>query len=404
MLRTLFLFLFIVLLQACGTKGLYIHSDEMEWKKKSPPTNDAIIYTVFLIGDTGAPKLVGDPTLALFSNHLKNATKNSTAIFLGDNIYTIGLPDSSHPKRLFYENRLIAQLKTVDDFKGKVVFIPGNHDWDNGGADGLQAIQRQEEFIETYLNRGNTFIPDNGFPGPHEIKLMDKDDHPELKRDIRLIALDTQWWLHQHQKSFGDYGDFEVNDAGDITNNLEEIIRNRKKDYLILAAHHPLISNESHGGHFPLSTHFKPPVLGSLYVLYRKMFGLKQDISHHRYSSMSRSIRSTFGEKEDIIYVSGHAHALQYHKTVQSKRYNSHYIVSGSGSKTSYVANGKGAKFAYGGNGFIKLQIYSDGSVWMEAWTPSGDASNGEMIYRTMIEEDGYIGVFSDPINEKCGR
>lgn len=80
---------------------------------------------------------------------------------------------------------------------------------------------------------------------------MDKDDHPELKRDIRLIALDTQWWLHQHQKSFGDYGDFDVNDAGDVTNNLEEIIRNRKKDYLILAAYHPLISNESHGGHFP---------------------------------------------------------------------------------------------------------------------------------------------------------
>ena len=387
MYRIIFFLCLILYLQSCGTTGLYLETDEQEWKKNLPPANEETIYTFYFIGDTGAPKLDGDPTLTLFSNHLKNASKNSAVIFLGDNIYNTGLPDSSHPKRLFYETRLITQLKTVDDFSGKVFFIPGNHDWDNGGINGLEAIQRQEQFIETYLDRGNTFLPDNGFPGPHEIKLMDKDDHPKLNRDIRLIALDTQWWLHQHEKSFGDYEDFDVNDAGDVANNLEEIIRNRKKDYLILAAHHPLISNESHGGHFPLSTHFKPPVIGSLYVLYRKIFGLQQDISHHRYASMSKSIRSTFGEKEDIIYVSGHAHSLQYHKTIQDQRFNSHFIVSGSGSKTSYVANGKGAKFAYGGNGFIKLQIYTDGSVWMEAWAPIGEGLNGEMIYRTMVQE-----------------
>ena len=209
---------------------------------KSSPSESESIYKVYLIGDAGAPKTYDDPTLTLFSKHLEKASKNSAAIFLGDNIYGNGLPDSTHPERLFYENRLLTQLKTVKEFSGKVFFIPGNHDWDNGQTHGLKAVKRQEQFIEDYLGRGNTFLPDNGFPGPHEVKLMDEDDHPDLNDDIRLVALDTQWWLHEYEKSYGDNGDFVVNDAGDVINKLEDIVRDRKNDYLIIAAHHPLVS------------------------------------------------------------------------------------------------------------------------------------------------------------------
>lgn len=387
MLRPFSILFLSLLILSCGTTGLYIDSNNRDWLSVEPPEENDVVYKVFLIGDAGAPQLDGDPTLRLFSNHLEEASEFSAAVFLGDNIYNYGLPDSSDPGRAFAESRLLAQLETVKNYTGRVVFVPGNHDWDNGRINGLSAVRRQERFIEEYLDRGNTFLPDDGFPGPHEIKLMDEDDHPQLNDDIRLVALDTHWWLHEHEKAYGDNGDFEVNDAGDVINELEDIIRDRKKDYLIVAAHHPLVSNESHGGYFPLSTHLKPPVFGSLYVLYRRIFGLKQDIPHHRYSAMARSIRSAFGEKEDVIYVAGHAHTLQYHKKVQSRRYNTHFIVSGSGSKTDYVANGKGANFAYGGNGFITLKIYTDGSVWMEAWTPLGDGSEGELIYRTRVQE-----------------
>ena len=87
---------------------------------------------------------------------------------------------------------------------------------------------------------------------------MDEDDHPDLNDDIRLVALDTQWWLHEYEKSYGDNGDFVVNDAGDVINKLEDIVRDRKNDYLIIAAHHPLVSNEEIMVDISLSTHFKP--------------------------------------------------------------------------------------------------------------------------------------------------
>ncbi|MBO6794041.1 MAG: metallophosphoesterase [Balneolaceae bacterium] len=386
-MRVIYLAILSLFVSACGTTGLYIEQNSRDWESNPPPENEETIYSVYLLGDAGAPDLENDPTLNLFERFLEEADENSAAIFLGDNIYNYGLPDSTHPRRDFYEQRLNAQLNTVTNYKGRVVFVPGNHDWNNGLEGGLETVNRQEKYIEEYLDRGNTFLPDNGFPGPHEIELMDDDEHPALRHDIRLVALDTHWWLHDYEKSYGDNGDFYVNDAGDVINELQDIVRDRKNDYLIVAAHHPLYSNESHGGYFPLKTHFTPPIFGSIYVLYRKLFGYIQDIPHHRYSAMADAFKGAFSEKEDVIYVSGHAHTLQYHKKTKSKRYNTHYLVSGSGSKTDYVANGKGANFAYGGNGFMILKFYTDGSVWTEAWAPNEDGNEGTLIYRTQVQE-----------------
>lgn len=382
--KTLF-FLSLFFFSCAGT-GTFIQQEFREWETVVPPTQNDLLYQVFLLGDSGAPKLDGDPVLSLFERFLNNASSKSAAIFLGDNIYNYGLPDTTHPQRDFYERRLLAQLATVEDFKGRVIFIPGNHDWNDGQKGGLETVRRQERYIEQYLDRGNTFLPDNGFPGPHEIKLMDKDDDPRLRQDIRFIALDTQWWLHEHEKPYGDNGDFDVYSPGDVINELQDIIRDRKNDFLIVGAHHPLVSNDTHGGYFPIKTHLRPPIFGSLYAFYRKIFGLKQDLGHYRYEQMGKSIRQTFQEKEEIIYVSGHAHTLQYHKKVHNKRYNSHFIVSGSGSKTGYVAKGRGAQFAYSGQGFAVINYYADGTAWLETWRPDAKG-NGKLLYRTRLQE-----------------
>jgi hypothetical protein len=352
------------------------------------------VYRFFMIGDVGAPSLdVQEPTLKLYQNFLEESSENSAAVFLGDNIYMEGLPDSTHPNRTFYEARINEQLNTLKNFKGRVVFIPGNHDWDDGGEEGLQAVRRQERYIENYLDRGNIFLPDKGFPGPIEIKLMDKDDDPRLDRDIRLVALDTQWWLHPHEKPYGDTGEYDVDDPGDVINEMRDIIRDNKNDYMVVAGHHPFVSKDNHGGYFPLKTHLLPPVGGSLYVLYRKLFGYRQDLPHYKYKNMIRSFKDVFDEKEEIIYVSGHAHGIQYNVDAYKNRFFQHYVVSGAGSKTDYIADGRGAEFNYEDKGFVTLQIYADGSMWMEAWAPVGDGSEGKLLFRTQMTDD-----FGDPL------
>lgn len=379
------LFIYVTLL-SCSSSETYVkEKNTLGTDILSPPESD-LIYKMFLIGDAGAPALeTQEPTLKLFQSFLDKAPEKSAAIFLGDNIYLNGLPDSTHPDRAFYEARLNEQLNTVQNFKGKVIFIPGNHDWDDGGKDGLNAVKRQEKYVEAYLNRGNTFLPDEGFPGPVDIELMDDDEDPRLRDDIRLIVLDTQWWLHKHEKSYGDTGDYDLVDGGDFLVELEDILKKREKDFVVVAAHHPLITNGPHGGYVPASTHLKPPIFGSLYAFYRKAFGLEQDIPHHNYKEMSKTLRRMFELNDHLIYASGHSHNLQYHKT-DGPREVQHYIVSGSGTKENYVAKGRGAEFTYEGKGFTTLNYYGNGSVWMEAWAPIGNGSSGRLIYKTQIK------------------
>ncbi|GAB5410588.1 MAG: metallophosphoesterase [Balneolaceae bacterium] len=380
-----FLFISVTLLSCSGSKT-YIKEESSDTIKNDSPAERDLIYKMFLIGDAGAPSLdTQEPTLKLFQSFLDKAPERSAAIFLGDNIYLKGLPDSTDPNRPFYEARLNEQLKTVQNFKGRVVFIPGNHDWDDGGIDGLNAVQRQEKYVEAYLDRGNTFLPDGGFPGPVDIELMDDDEDLRLRDDIRLIVLDTQWWLHKHKKSYGDTGEYDLVDGGDFLVELENILKKREKDFVVVAAHHPLITNGPHGGYMPAKTHLKPPIFGSLYAFYRKAFGLEQDIPHHNYKEMSKTLRNMFKLNDHLIYASGHSHNLQYHKT-DGPREVQHYIVSGSGTKENFVAKGRGAEFTYEGKGFTTLNYYGDGSVWMEAWAPIGNGSSGKLIYKTQIK------------------
>lgn len=372
---------------SCSGATTYIEKSNRDWKDDSAPSPSDLVYKVFLIGDVGAPSLdVQEPTLKLFQTQLQDAGENSAAIFLGDNIYLNGLPDSTDPDRPFYEARINEQLKTVKDYPGRVIFIPGNHDWDDDGKDGLNAVRRQEAYIEQYLDRGNTFLPDDGFPGPVEIKLMDKDDDDRLERDIRFVALDTQWWLHKYDKPYGDTGEYDLTDAGDVVTELQDIIRDRKNDFLIVGAHHPMESKDKHGGYFPFRTHLIVPFFGSFYVLYRKVFGYHQDLANRKYKTMTNSFREVFQEKTDVFYVAGHAHGLQYEKYEYAKRFTQHYITSGAGSKTSYIADGRGTEFSHEEKGFMSLNIYADGSVWLEAWEPEGDGSAGNLLYRSEIK------------------
>ncbi|WP_234567931.1 BamA/TamA family outer membrane protein [Rhodohalobacter sp. 614A] len=378
----------LLLLASCTQSVLYIDKDDDQQVPQTPPPEEDLVYRVFLIGDAGKPSLdAHEPVLKLLQSFLEDAGEQSSAIFLGDNVYEVGLPDSTDLDRELYERRLIEQLKTVENFPGRVVFIPGNHDWDNDGPEGWEKVKRQEQFIEEYLDRGNTFLPDGGFPGPVTFKLLDKDDDERLREDIRLIVLDTQWWLHQHEKPYGDTGDYELSDAGDILIELDDILKKQRNDHLLIAAHHPLITHDNHGGYLPPSTHLKPPVFGSLYMLYRRVFGFRQDVHHHRYRGMADALQKLFNtyELEDLIYASGHSHGLQYHRE-EGSRISHHYLVSGAGSKETYIAHGRGAEFTYGNSGFITVQYYADGSVWMEGWAPEGDGSTGTLLYRTEMK------------------
>lgn len=390
--RYLFLAALSILLfsAGCVPNRLFVAEQESGAADPQPPESEAA-YRVFLIGDAGLfpgkdiPSRPEDfPTFDLLKRKLDETGPEGAVVFLGDNVYCCGFPDSTARGRKRAEAILQLQLETVEDFPGRIVFVPGNHDWSPGHPRPRERVWRQEEFIESYLDRGNVFLPDSTAPGPVEVELTD---------DLTLVALDTQWWINPPNVRRAGAVTTPTIEAGQVMLELEDVVQqNRNKDLLVVG-HHPMFSIGRHGGYFSPRVHLFPltevvpnlylplPGIGSVYPLYRRFIGGRQDLAHVQYAQMRRAFTSIFRQHDHLIYAAGHDHNLQYFR-----QNNQHYLVSGAGSYPRRVAKGRGARFTYGGVGFMTLQYYGDGSVWMEAWAPERDNPDGRLLYRTELK------------------
>ena len=167
--------------------------------------------------------------------------------------------------------------------------------------------------------------------------------------------------------------------------------RNKNKNILV-TAHHPLYSQAYHGGSFSIKQHLFPltdlhkklyvpiPLAGSLYPIYRKYIGAKEDMSHPKYRNLRKRLLGIFKKYDNLIHVSGHDHNLQY-----IKKNKQHFIISGAGSKTAYVQSGGGSRFTHAHKGFAKLDFYYSGDVWLEFWEPLDEGEGGKVAYRTLL-------------------
>lgn len=348
----------VTVLVGCTSERVWHRKDVREWKSETP-TSQTPSHSLFLVGDAGAA-VSGDRVMVALERQLA-ASESDAVVFLGDNLYPVGLRKKDHPGRAEDEEHLRAQVEAVAEHAGKMVFVPGNHDWEQGGRNGYKNVRRGERFVEKVANRGNVWLPDDGCPGPVEIPLA---------KDAVLIVIDTQWWLHRHEKPSHEY-DCEVKYNADFIEMLGDALERNKDKKVVVAGHHPLYSYGAHGGKYPAHTHLFPltmakkkaffplPGLGTIAVLYRKAWGNIQDIPHPIYQELKEELTELFVEYPNIVFASGHDHNLQYLPID-----GTHYIVSGSGSKTKYVGKGKKAHFTADKRGFVRMDFYPNGDVW----------------------------------------
>ncbi|MEM9526161.1 MAG: metallophosphoesterase [Bacteroidota bacterium] len=388
-MRFFVVLLLLVFVSSCASYQEHYAKGTESLALTPAPEGKTLAYRTYLIGDAGnAAEGQQPPVLRHLTKELPGAPKQSSVVFLGDNIYPSGLPKKKDDEREFAEHRLKAQTKALKDYPGKVFFMPGNHDWYKYGIDGLR---RQKDFLEDEIGRKKLWEPKVGCGGPEVVEIHD---------NLVYIIIDTQWWLENWSKHP------EINEGCDATNRTDFIrlfkdaVKGNKEKHIVVLMHHPMETYGAHGGHFTFSDHFFPlrkivnknlwvplPGLGSLMPFLRTNVGSKQDLINASFQELKTALLSHVQLNGNATFVSGHEHSLQY-----IEKDNQRYIVSGSASKISPVGLGEGSLFSYGGRGYSVLDLYEDGSLWVTFWTVDDEGRQPRVLFRKEIEsatEDG---------------
>ncbi|MXN89896.1 metallophosphoesterase [Flavobacterium sp. Sd200] len=338
---------------------------------------DSLLHRFYLVGDAGyATQPRSQQLLGIIKQKLATEDKNTSLLYLGDNIYPLGMPPKEHEDREAAEASLNSQLALADGFKGKVHFIPGNHDWYHG----IKGLEEQEKQVVKALNGKKAFLPGKSCP-INDIKINDS---------LTLIAIDSEWFIEDWDNYPTINDDCDIKTREGLFTELESLLNKNQEKTVIIAIHHPLFSNGSHGGQqsfykqiFPLKYKFPLPIVGSFINLVRNTGGISmQDLQSKVYSTLSKRIRALIQNKNNVIVVSGHDHNLQY-----IYKDNIHQIISGSASKTGAVKIKYPQDFAYGGTGYASLDVYKNGLAKVAYFKLSDTGDSEEKIFEKVILE-----------------
>lgn len=362
------------LLTSCATEKAQYGKDARNYTSQQRINSKNIAHTFYLIGDAGnAEQPHAQAILQQFKKRLDSADKNSTIIFLGDNIYPSGMPDSTHVERKNAEQKLDLQLDLARNFKGDYFFIPGNHDWYSKGIKGLKA---QQEYLVNKTNNKKIFAPKNSCG----------IETRKIGKDLALIIVDSEWFLADWDQNPGVNKNCDIKTREDFFTELEDQLNKNQNKTIVLAIHHPLIDNGSHGGKysikkqlFPFQSNIPLPGLASLINISRTTGGMShQDLSNASYLKLSKRIQTLLADKDNVIVVSGHDHNLQYLEKGSIKQ-----IISGAGSKHEAAAAIRPADFSYGSNGYTVLEITQEGEAQVSYYGRNNDQE--ELLYSKKI-------------------
>jgi hypothetical protein len=366
------------------------------------PPKDSIELAVFLIGDAGSEAYEGEPVLqelAIQSDSLRPVPQ--FVVFLGDNVYPKGVPPLGHPGRADAEKKVAAQVLAIRKGSAQGLLIPGNHDWDRQGRDGWNSIRRQDTLVRKFGGDSVRLAPSGGCPGP---------DVVDISEHVRLIAMDTEWWLHNDVKPFGDSSPCPTRTYDEVTDSLAGALRDKGDRHAIVLTHHPLRSGGIHGGSFTLGDHIFPlrnfkrwlwvplPLIGSVYPFARQMGISNQDVFGKKYQDLRRAFERVFRRYPPLVVASGHDHDLQVIRGGRPEITNAGYqLVSGAGilGHASVVRDIDGSLFKREAAGFMRLDITRDGRVRLSVTTvvPKGDRPEGESaeVFSLWLTQEGGI-------------
>ena len=374
---------------SCGTSNkAFYHDEEQAWEKRELPMGLALEHTLFLAGNAGmGDHYLPNPVLDVLQKELEAAGEKSTVVFLGDNVPAFNRNNKKAEVRA--KKILSDQLDVFEKHDGNAYFIPGEKDWNNGKRDGRDALLWQADYIEERLGNNNAFLPNKACGDPDKEKIAD---------GVRLLFVDSQWWLQDWSGIDGINEKCEFKDRFGFLLELEDDLKKYDKDRVVLLMHHPFFSNGEHGGGFTWKQHLFPltlwkkdaylplPGIGTLVVLARQLGVSRQDASNHRYVRMRQEILEIANKQprnRSLIIAGAHDHSLQYFEDSNERI---KYVVSGSAGTVNDARAGRQARFVQARRGFAKLYFYKNQETWLEMVAVNEDGTSKTVFRKKLFE------------------
>lgn len=208
----------------------------------------------------------------------------------------------------------------------------------------------------------------------------------DVGRRLRIIALDTQWWLHAFAKPVHPASACRADRDNEVRDSLRsDLERTDTARHVVMAAHHPLVSGGEKGGYFGFRDYFFPlrhlsrvlgwiplPGLGAIYPQARASGISSQDIPSASNRRMREALEGPMLRHRPLVWASGHEHNLQ----VLAGRTARHLLLSGSGifGHGSRVVQLSVTRYASAAAGYMRLEVLLDGRVRLGVIEVDGEA------------------------------
>src|SRR5690606_18336247 len=370
-------FAFIIfLLNACAS----FHEQVGKDFSRNMITNEVqgeLLHEIVVVGDAGnANEPQGQQLLQTVQGYLQENNNDKTLLFIGDNIYPLGMPKVGDKDRLLAEEKLNAQIKLADFVNGKTIFLAGNHDWYHG----LDGLLEQKEYVESKLGK-KSFLP----------KKHDAIDALEVNEKLTIITIDSEWFIQNWDKHPNINEESAIKNREDFFEEFRSLINKNQNKVTVVAIHHPMITNGSHGGYFSFRNHIFPykniplPVLGTIGNYLRKTAGASPaDIQYTYYRMLVDRFTTLTKYQEQVVFVSGHEHNLQYIEINGIKQ-----LISGAGSKPDEARSVQPTSYSIGSLGFVTLKIYDNNNVDI-AFHKMTNEGNEVVFQKTIMSPDDY--------------
>lgn len=274
-----------------------------------------------------------------FFNHL-TSNPNTTLVLLGDcNIQ---------------EEEIMSFLKEVKNENIKLLYLPGDKDWESTKKNGIVDIEQLEIFINNKLGKKILF-PSSGCPGP---KVISESE------DLIIVGINSQWWLQKGRKQMPVDSDCKSITNHQISEGLDDIIKESEGKQVLVLGHHPLFSSGLYGGGNSLKAHVFPgihdnpddskflPIYGTFYHYFRQNSGTKQDRNNESYQLYVNTIIKAIEPYHNVIYASGHEYNSQLHNVDGNFHLN-----AGASDLVSRVSKDENLLFQSVDNGFVEIIV-----------------------------------------------